>query len=95
MKKYIIMIAGLLCLAACSSRPKSFEGVRHPDPKPVSALVGQTRNQIHKAFGKPNVTRVEEGHALWTYRKDTCSTLIYFDSKGIVKHAEMRGVCKI
>lgn len=94
MIKYILMLALLACVSACSDRPKSFQGVHHPAPKSVSALVGQTRNEIHARYGKPQATRVEDGQALWTYRKETCSTLIYFNEKGTVKHAETRGVCK-
>lgn len=94
MIKYIAIGAIMLCVAACSDRPKSFQGVHHAAPKSVSSLLGQTRTDIHGRFGKPTASRVEDGRALWTYRKGTCSTLIYFDAKGIVKHAETRGECK-
>ncbi|MGN1063481.1 MAG: outer membrane protein assembly factor BamE [Alphaproteobacteria bacterium] len=94
MKIRLCWLCAALMVAACSGRPTSFEGIEHPRPHRVSSLVGQTRAQVHNLFGTPGISRMENGHLVWSYQMKTCVLLVYFDKDGICRYAETRGNCE-
>ncbi len=61
--------------------------------QPEKRFVGDDMDDIEDRFGKPFVIRKEGDNQLWTYRKDGCITIFYFDGDKEVRHAERRGDC--
>lgn len=82
MKKIFYLPFLLLCGCAGS-----------PFVENLPMLQGRTMSQIRSEFGKPAVVHLEENASLWTYNKDQCACLIFFDKAKVVQHAELRGQC--
>lgn len=83
MKKSYLILLGII-LAGCSS-PYCVDDLPY--------LKGKTASQVRFSFGKPQVVRKEANATLWSYYKDECSSLIFFDADDIVQYAELRGKC--
>ena len=83
MKK--IYFALFVMLSACTT---SYKGDELPD------LKGKKEVQVLDILGKPASERKEGRFTkMWAYCQQGCSTLVFFDSQGIVQYAERRGNC--
>ena len=82
MKKIYLLL--FLCLSACS-------GILTPDF--LLELKGQDTQKVLSKMGKPDAVRWESKAQMWSYWKNGCSSLIFFDENGVVQHVEQRGSC--
>lgn len=94
MKKQYIVIGALLLLCGCA-QPKN-QLAFSPNQTPVMEkreLIGRSAGEVIETFGTPRTVLTEKPHQVWTYRKDQCVTLVYFDESERVCFAEERGAC--
>lgn len=91
MKKLILL--SLLFLWGCASNDDMFQGRSHMSVRKETSFKGLSMADIEKKLGKPLIQRIEEPNYLWTYRRENCTTLIYFSENKKVSYAETRGIC--
>ena len=82
MKKIYLVL--LILLSACAT---NYKGDELPD------LKGKSSSDVLSIMGKPVTERKETTCKMWAYRKNDCSTLIFFDANDVVQYAEQRGKC--
>lgn len=94
MKKQYITVAIFLLLCGCA-QPKN-QLAFSPNQTPVfekKELIGRSAGEVIETFGTPRTVLTEKPHQVWTYRKNQCITLVYFDESEKVCFAEERGAC--
>ena len=94
MKKKSLILASFLLLCGCNVAPNEFS--ISPNQTPVvkkNELVGRSAGEVVEELGTPRTVLKEAPHQVWTYRKDQCVTLVFFDESEKVCFAEERGVC--
>ena len=64
-------------------------------PHSASDLIGLTDYQITRRFKEPTVIRTEGTYQLWSYRKNNCTTLLYFDETKTVQFVDFSGDCSL
>lgn len=80
MKK--LLLTAFVILSGCTFYPHS-----------ASDLIGMTERQITWRFKEPTVVRTEGYYQLWSYRQDSCTILLYFDSTKTVQFVDFSGDC--
>ena len=59
----------------------------------ISCLSGQGKDFVLSKMGKPTVIRTEFPNQLWTYQKQGCSILVFFDQSETVQFTDFYGSC--
>ena len=94
MKKYVIISSAFLLLCGCAQPKNQLQF--SPNQTPVMEkrdLIGRSAGEVIETFGTPRTVLTEKPHQVWTYRKNQCITLVYFDESERVCFAEERGTC--
>lgn len=94
MKKQGLILTSFLLLCGCQVPENAF--FLSPNQTPVvekNELVGRSAGEVVKELGSPRTVLTEAPHKVWTYRKDQCVTLVFFDESEKVCFAEERGEC--
>ena len=79
--KYIYLSV-LLLLTACAFQSPA-----------TRRLTGLSSAEVRRQLGTPIIERTESPNTIWSYRQDTCSTLIYFDGTNTVQFVDFSGNC--
>ncbi len=94
MKKQSLILMSFLLLCGCNVAQNEF--FMSPNQTPVmqkNELVGRSAGEVVEEMGEPRTVLKEAPHQVWTYRKDQCVTLVFFDESEKVCFAEERGAC--
>ena len=78
MKKWIVLI--LLILTGCQN------------PQ-YAALVAKTPKEVKALKGTPTAIINENGHEMWTYKRQGCVEIIFFDDQKRVADFYKKGSC--
>lgn len=83
----------VLCALGLTGCAGSAPASKTPVVQKVSYLQGKSVKQVKRTMGKPEIIRTESPNQMWSYYKNGCTTLVFFNADGVVGHAESRGVC--
>ena len=79
-KKYLLSLS--LFLSACvNPNFQAIEGKQSPDVRAIK--------------GDPVSVIKENGHEMWTYKKGSCTQIVFFDQSGAAADWNEMGDCKI
>ncbi len=81
MKNFIVMIS-LVVLAGCQS------------PR-YDALVAKTPKEVRALKGRPTTIIQEKNYEMWTYKKDDCTEVVFFDAEKHVADFYEKGSCAV
>ncbi len=59
----------------------------------ISCLSGQNKDFVLSKMGNPTIIRTETPNQLWTYQKQNCSILVFFDQTETVQFIDFTGSC--